>query len=257
MKKRISIILVAFFVVGLFVGCGTKTIPATNNDPAQNNNNPSGTTPITDPVGGGGGDMFFEPASPLGGLGAGEQFFGDGNITPPLSQPIDPSTNIFGDAGIPMVDTNPPLLEPTTPFPAPPTPEPTPVPTPAPTPEPTPVPTPAPTPEPTPVPTPAPTPEPTPVPTPAPTPEPTPVPTPAPTPEPTPVPTPAPVPDPTPVPIPAPAPTPSPTPESVVDLSANVETEINVTEIIPFVENDGGKLGNELKDGIDNVKKKS
>ncbi|MDR1483931.1 MAG: hypothetical protein LBT09_03810 [Planctomycetaceae bacterium] len=158
MKKRISFILVGIFAIGFFAGCGTKTIPATNNNSTEQTttNNSKTSNPATNTTGGG---VLFEPASPLGGISAGDQFFGNENITPPLNPVVDASTNVFGDAkGIPMTDTNPsnafptttpPIPEPTI-FPAPPIPDPSPTP-PAPAPVPTPTP-PAPAPVPTPTP---------------------------------------------------------------------------------------------------------
>jgi hypothetical protein len=192
MRKRISFILVGVLVVGLFSGCGTRTIPATDGDdpakqtPQTQNSNTNNTSATDSPD----KDVnLFNPNPVLSNLGNDEQIVRT-DTSELMPQMEEPSTIVGDELGIPITDTTPteepitapnPVSPPTNPFP-------TPAPDPAPTP----------------------TPEPTPTPDPAPTPTPEPASTPEPVPTPTPEPSPTPTPDPTPIPEPAPAPTPEP-----------------------------------------------
>ncbi|MDR2344742.1 MAG: hypothetical protein LBE18_01625 [Planctomycetaceae bacterium] len=265
MKKLILCIITGTLTAGLLVGCGIKTIPATNDNIKQTatENNNGSNTPATNIFQN--DNDLFNPHNPLSGLNNnGEPFFGTENISP-LNSPLDPVTDIFGDAaGLPMIDS-PPINEiPTSSLPSPlaptPTVEPSPL-APTPTVEPPPL-APTPTVEPSPL-APTPTVEPSPL-APTPTVEPSPL-APTPTVEPSPL---APTPTVEPSPL-APTPTDNSTHslststlihESNPDINttnsiAGEYSNINVTEIIPFVQSDNVKPDSETT-GYDNGEKK-
>jgi hypothetical protein len=209
MRKRISFILVGILAVGLFSGCGARTIPATDNDdptkqttPTQNTNaNNTSTTNSPDKD-----RHLFNPNPVLDVWGNDEQTVKT-DISDLMPTMEDPSTTVGGDLKFPITDPTPVLpLPPTTPFPTP-TPETAPNPDPAPTP--------------------------------------TPDPAPAPTPDPAPVPTPDPVPTPTPDPV---APTPEPSPAPIPEPVTVPEATLNLDNSLPFTLSNYEELADNLGD---------
>ncbi|MDR1926058.1 MAG: hypothetical protein LBQ66_16950, partial [Planctomycetaceae bacterium] len=113
MSRQIAFVVVGILVVSLFGGCGMRTIPATDTNTRQTDNNDSpqitDTSINTD---------IFRPASPAAGAGG----FDLPPIQPDHSSLMPPntlqelgntSTNLIGNTGsLPVTDINPNINDP-------------------------------------------------------------------------------------------------------------------------------------------------